>query len=183
MIQNKLQTIIIVSYIYSTGAGLKNERLWTPEYIPLSEEIYADNVDCQDKDESLVCMMTWALWANEEEKEEDVMSLIDDIQSYNNVGQLNPLPMPINDEGECKEFFNEFLEESKDDGPKFEIFTKMMTGHDIEKDESEKISEKEEELALLLLEKLLGEDKNGAGQITAWSIMIMICFAVLEFLQ
>ena len=184
MIQNKLQTIIIVSYIYSTGAGLKNERLWTPEYIPLSEEIYADNVDCQDKDESLVCMMTWALWANEEEKEEDVLSLIDDIQSYNNVGQLNPLPMPINDEGECKEFFNEFLEDSEDDGPKFGIFTKMMTGHDIEKDEYEKLSDSEADLAGLLLEKLLGgEDKNGTGQITAWSIMIMICFAVLEFLK
>merc|ERR1711983_238108 len=102
--------------------------MWTPE---------CSHLNCQE--ESLGSLMTWALWADEEEEE-------------------------------CKEFFNEFLEDSKDDGPKFEIFTKMMTGHDIEKDESEKISEKEEELALLLLEKLLGEDKNGAGQITAWSI-------------
>ena len=155
-----------------TGAGSKTERMWTPD---------SSHLNCQE--ESLGCLMTWALWADEEEKEEDVMYLIDDFEKHDDNGQSNPLLMPITEEEECKEFFNEFLEESKDDGPKFEIFTKMMTGHDIEKDESEKISEKEEELALLLLEKLLGEDKNGAGQITAWSIMIMICFAVLEFLQ
>ena len=140
--------------------------------------------DCQGE-ESMDCLMTWALEDKVygQDSDDDLWSMLDD-ENVIQDDQFGLFAMPMQDEGECKTFFDEFLKENKEDATKFEMFTKMMIGHDIEnKDDSEDIFEEGKELASLMLDKLLGGYGNSAGQMSALSTMILVCFSVLGLLQ